>query len=239
MKFTITDLRKEFPNDDACFAYIFEKKFGKNSYCKRCKKGQFYRVKKRKCYACSNCGYQLRPLKGTIFENSRIKLTNWFYAIFLMSQSKNGVSAKELQRHIGVTYSTAWKMQNKIRSLMRQPETMLTGTVEADEAYVAGRGFKQSKWGKKYGTRTRLDNKTPVIGMVERGGRVAALAVKDIKASRTIPLLKISISKNAQLITDESKIYLQAKKYFNHRTINHSALQYVNGDIYTNTIEGF
>jgi transposase-like protein len=156
-----------------------------------------------------------------------------------MSQSKNGVSAKELQRHIGVTYSTAWKMQNKIRSLMRQPETMLTGTVEADEAYVAGRGFKQSKWGKKYGTRTRLDNKTPVIGMVERGGRVAALAVKDIKASRTIPLLKISISKNAQLITDESKIYLQAKKYFNHRTINHSALQYVNGDIYTNTIEGF
>jgi len=101
MKFTITDLRKQFPNDDACFAYIFERKFGKISYCKRCKKGQFYRVKKRQCYACSNCGYQLRPLKGTIFENSRIKLTQMRHMLLAEAlNTQNGVKNMDHTRDL-------------------------------------------------------------------------------------------------------------------------------------------
>ena len=127
-KYTITQFRAEFPNDDICLDYVFHKKYPNI---------KAYRIKGRKDYA-DTTGRQYSPLAGTIFEKSSTKLNLWFYAIYLFSTSKNGVSAKELERQLGVTYKTAWRMAKQIRSLMSDDGIKLTGIVEADETFIGG-----------------------------------------------------------------------------------------------------
>ena len=136
MKYTIKQFQAEFPNDDVCLEYIFQQRFGKGFECPKCKKvDSYYRVKKRKSYACSWCANQVYPTKGTIFEKSDTPLTLWFFAIFLMAQAANGVSAKELQRHLGVTYKTAWRIGKQIRMLMAQNPSMLSGRRSGRDVY--------------------------------------------------------------------------------------------------------
>lgn len=117
MKYTIKNLKSDFPNDEACLDFIFKNRWPKGLTCPNCEKKDFYHVKNRKSYACK-CGYQVSPTEGTIFHKSSTPLTLWFHAIFLMSQSKNGVAAKELERQLGVTYKCAWRMAKQIRLLM-------------------------------------------------------------------------------------------------------------------------
>lgn len=118
MKHTIRNFQnfqKQFPSDGACLDYIF---INTGRSCANCTRGQLYRVSGRKCYGCSVCGYQVHPLAGTIFEKSSTPLSLWFYAIYIMAQSKNTLSAKDLERHLGVTYKTAWRMCKQIRGLV-------------------------------------------------------------------------------------------------------------------------
>jgi DNA-directed RNA polymerase subunit RPC12/RpoP len=114
MKYTIKDFKNDFPNDDVCLEYIFKRKFGQISDFNK-----YYRVKGRKCYAHSETGEQIHPLANTIFHKSSTPLTQWFFAIFLFSQSRNGVSSKELERALGVTYKCAYRMGQQIRKLMK------------------------------------------------------------------------------------------------------------------------
>ncbi len=118
MKYTIKDFKKQFPDDNACLEYIFKYRFGYSFHCPLCKKGSWSKIKERKAWACAWCGYQIHPLAGTIFHKSDTPLTSWFFAIYKFSNSRNGVSAKELERDLGVTYKTAWRIANKVRSLM-------------------------------------------------------------------------------------------------------------------------
>jgi transposase len=124
MKYTIKNLKNDFPNDDACLDFTFKNRWPKGLTCPNCEKKDFYHVKGRKSYACK-CGYQVSPTEGTIFHKSSTPLTLWFHAIFLMSQSKNGVAAKELERQLGVTYKCAWRMARQIRLLMSDDDTLL------------------------------------------------------------------------------------------------------------------
>lgn len=117
MKYTIENFRKDFPNDEACLEYLFKERFGDDFTCPKCSKKRFYHVKKRRCYACSGCGYQIYPTAGTVFHKSATKLTKWFYAVYLMDVSKDKIPAKGLQEFLGVTYKTAWRMKNKIKRL--------------------------------------------------------------------------------------------------------------------------
>ena len=117
MEYTINNFRNDFKNDDSCLEYIFKIRFGDNFNCPKCAKNKFYRVKKRRCYACAWCGYQIFPTAGTIFHKSSIKLTDWFFAIYLISKSDKKISAKDLQNHLGVSYKTAWNMKEKIKQL--------------------------------------------------------------------------------------------------------------------------
>ena len=134
--YTIKDFNKEYQDDSACLNQIFNNRFGFLKECPECKnKAKFYKVSNRKCFACQFCGYQIHPLADTIFHKSSTPLKLWFYGIFLFSASRNGVSAKELQRHLGVTYKTAWRMAQQIRKLMSQDTDKLSGIVEADETY--------------------------------------------------------------------------------------------------------
>jgi transposase-like protein len=232
MSYTIKQFNEEYPDDAACLAKVFTDKYGDLETCPQCKKAtKFYKVAGRKCYACEHCGYQLHPLANTIFHKSSTSLKNWFYAIYLFSVSKNGVSAKELQRHIGVTYKCAHRMCAQIRKLMAGDDTsQLQGDVEIDETYIGGRRRMCNK----------MSNKSVVFGMVERNGKVIAKKVISSGSRALLPEIDKSIMKGATIHSDEWPVYgILAKRGYAHTTVTHRTLEYVRGASYTNTIEGF
>jgi hypothetical protein len=129
-KYTINEFNEQFPDDRACLDFIFKARWPDGGKCKCGKADCFYAVDGRRSYACSWCGVQISPTAGTIFHKSETSLKKWFFAMFLMSSSKNGVAAKELERQLGVTYKTAHRMGHKIRQLMQSGGNMMTGVIE-------------------------------------------------------------------------------------------------------------
>ncbi|MEX2013666.1 MAG: IS1595 family transposase [Parcubacteria group bacterium] len=221
MKYTIKDFRKEFGTEDKCLNYLFKEKYPTA-------KG-YYKVKGRKCWANAT-GEQLHPLSDTIFKKSSTPLTVWFEAIFLFSIAKNGVSAKELQRHFGMTYKCAWRIGSQIRKLMEQDANLLTGTVEVDETY----------FGKKGNNEMKFKNKSALMGMVERQGRVRAHKIGARETHILLGKIKANISKDAQIMTDEFRVYAKLKNLgYQRSAVKHKNYQWRKGEAYTNTIEGF
>jgi len=233
MKYTIQELQNNFETQEKCLEYIFNWRFGKDYKCPKCPlKGKFSPFHKRRVYTCI-CGFQVYPTAGTIFHNSSTPLKSWFYAIFLMSQCKNGISAKELQRHIGVAYGTAMRMTRQIRLLMSQSPMKLEGTVEADETYIGGKGSNNMRG-------RGAEKKTAVFGTVQRKGRVKAKVVANVKRVTVMPILRSDVELGTDLMTDEFNIYKSASQEgYKHDYVTHSSKQYVRGNVHTNTIEGF
>ncbi|MDP3723040.1 MAG: IS1595 family transposase [Candidatus Omnitrophota bacterium] len=231
-RFTIKDFNAQYPDDTACLKAIFKNRYGALRICLGCdKRTTFYRVKERKCYACQYCGYQLHSLADTIFHKSDTPLKSWFYAIYLFANSKNGVSAKELERQLGVTYKTAWRMAKQIRVLFHTPARKLSHTVEMDDTYIGG--VQPGKRGRG------AAGKSIVLGAVQRDGRLAASVVSNLSADTVRPFIEKHIQPGAALMTDEFTTYRRTRKGYTHRTINHSSGKYVRGKVHTNTIEGF
>jgi len=232
-RYTLDTMQKEFPNDDVCLDIIFQKRYGHLEYCPRCAvQTKFYRIKARKYYKCPHCAFELYPLANTIFHKSETPLTKWFFAIYLFGNAKNGTSAKELERHLGVTYKCAWRMAKQIRLMMQESGNMLSGIVEADETYIGGKAKLERKF----------NNKTAVLGIVEKQkdtGRVKAFAIKQADATVTLPFLRANIQTGSTLHTDDSRIYSRVKRDFTHEFVNHSKFEYVRAGVHTNTIEGF
>jgi transposase-like protein len=174
-------------------------------------------------------------MAGTIFEKSSTSLRLWFYAIHLMSSTRCGISAKQIQRETGVTYKTAWRMFKQIRTLMSEDITLEGSSVEMDETYVGGK--RRGQQGRPKG-----GNKAIVVGIVERTGkgRVVAMVANDVTRKTLHGIAEEKILPESTVYTDDFNSYhgLAAKGY-EHRRINHSAGVYVMGDIHTNTIEGF
>lgn len=236
-RYTIKDLRKEFPNDDACLEYIFNVRFP-DAVCSGCKaQKSFYRVSTRKCYSCSHCGYQIHPTAGTIFHKSSTKLTDWFHALFLFSSSRNGVAATEIQRQLGVTYKCAWRMAKQIRSLMGSSKKPFSGTIEVDETFIGGTAKnRHSKDLAAYG----LKPKTIVLGALDRKGNVATKVINHVRVREVFEYLEEKIEKGSTVYTDEHPVYNKLmRRGYNHATTAHSSGEYVRGDVHTNGIEGF
>jgi len=130
---TIKDFNRVYPDDSSCLDRIYSIRYCHLKVCIKCKKEtNFYRVKKRKCYACQYCGYQISPLAGTIFHKSSTSLKKWFYSIYLFSTSNGSLSAKEIQRQIGVTYKCAWRISKKIKLLYKENKKLLSDIMEID-----------------------------------------------------------------------------------------------------------
>src|ERR1700686_1046434 len=185
LRYTVNTFNQEFPNDDACLAHIAEERFpGGVTKCAKCDVDRkHYRVRGRTAYACDHCGNHIYPLAGTIFEKSTTSLRLWFYAMYLMGSTRCGISAKQIQREIGVTYKTAWRMFKQIRSLLSEDGLQLEGsTIEMDEMYHGGKRRRQGGQGRpSYGS-----HKVAVVGMVERStpthhGRVIARVAPDAR----------------------------------------------------------
>jgi len=230
-KYTEEQFEAEFPDSDACLDALFYRRFGGLICCPRCGvvAAQFMRVDGRKCYACVHCRYQLYPMAGTIFEKSTTPLKLWFRALYAFSVSRNGVSALELERKLGVSRKCAWRIGIKIREAMRQDPAMLSGVTEADEAYYGGRRRSSN----------RFSNKVPLLGAVERGGHVRVVVTDQANATNTMRFVKSTIAKGSVLNTDESRLYYRAPQDYKHHTVAHGNYEFVRDKDYTNTIEHF
>jgi len=234
-KYTVTDFRTEFPTDDACLEYIKERRFpGGVAYCTTCKVDRkHYRVTGRTCYACHACGNHLFPLAGTIFHKSSTSLLTWFYVIKLMTSTRVGVSAKQIQRETGVTYKTAWRMMSQVRKLMAE-KIKLQSPVEMDEAYFGGSDSNKHK-------HLRGDSKTAVLGIVERKGRVVARVIPDAQKESILPVVGEVLPPRTMIYSDESPALATVRwmgQSHKHATVNHSK-GFRDGWAHTNTIDGF
>ena len=232
-KYTIKDFERDFPNDDACLEWLKNSRWPDGIYCEKCKRvTKHHKITKRPAYACDFCGSHVYPMAGTILEHSATPLRLWFHAMFLMASTRCGISAKQLQRELGVTYKTAWRMFKQVRSMLNEDVMSLLSEVEVDESYFGG---------KHRGRRGRgAEGKTPVFGMVQRKGKVIATVVPDVKASTVLPKVKEKILPSSVVYTDEFLIYDRIPRMgYQHKRVHHSAKVYVQGDAHTNTIEGF
>jgi|HubBroStandDraft_4_1064222.scaffolds.fasta_scaffold07075_3 transposase len=234
LRFTVEDFNRRFPTDAACLDELMKLRFPDGiTYCAKCEQDRkHHRITGRPVYSCGYCGTQVSPMAGTIFEKSSTSLRLWFYAMYLMSSTRCGISAKQIQRETGVTYKTAWRMFKQIRSLLSEPDMQLEGlSVEIDETGI-GPTTKRNNQPRKA--------KTTVFGMIERGGRVKAIVADDRKKQTLMPLIKEHVLPESMVFTDDFPSYDGLKdRGYGHNRINHSAGVYVMGDVHTQTIEGF
>jgi transposase-like protein len=244
---------RDFKDDAACLEWLWRNRFsvdGSHAECPKCERERkFHRVKDRPAYDCDSCGYHLHPTAGTIFHKSSTSLHLWFYAMYLMASTRCGLSAKQLEREIGVSYKTAWRMLNLIRNeLMAQDDEPLSGEVEADETHWGGhpRLGEVEKFRKPgetdlsgAGGRWKAANKATVFAMVERGGRVRADVVPSRKAETLLPQIVRYVLPESTIFTDEWPSYRGLEASYRHRRIRHSENVYVSGTVHTQTIEGF
>jgi transposase-like protein/ribosomal protein L24E len=231
--YTIKDFDKQFPDEDTCLEYLKQARWSNGIYCEKCQKiTTHYRIANRKVYSCNFCGSHVSPTAGTIFHKSDTPLRSWFHAIFLMASTKTGISAKQLERELGVTYKTAWRMFNQIRKLMDEGVNPLCGQVEVDETYIGG--VRRGKRGRG------ASGKTIVMGLVERNGNAITKVVPNVKSNTLLPMIEARVSKTNQTVvfTDELPSYNHVESLgYAHEIVQHAAKQYVSGIAHVNTIE--
>jgi transposase len=253
-QYSLMEFMKEFPDDATCLDWLWRNRYsadGEHAFCPKCETGRTFKryetAQQRQSWSCTACAAKIHPTAGTIFHKSSTSLHLWFYAMYLMTSTRCGISAKQMERELGVTYKTAWRICHLIRhELMGQDESVeLAGKVEMDETYVGGRPrYKAGMEKPRHKGRRPAswpNQKTTVIGAVERGGRVRAVVVRDPKTTlKNISTLVTKILPAATIYTDESRFYDKLKtKGYAHRRIQHAAKVYVSGDTHTQTIEGF
>lgn len=225
-RFTIREFHEKYPTDESCLLEILDRKYP--DWVCQCGRTKLYRVRNRPVYACA-CGFQVRPLAGTIFERTRTPLTSWFYVIYVMSQTKSGVSAANIQRHLGVKYETAWRMMMKVRELMLDTEP-LTGAIEADETYLRAKPWRTTR-PLAYNGRAQT-----VFGMTERGGRAKAFVIPTNSKHYLLKTIEAH-AEPTTMYTDGWPAYKDLALKYPHYTVQHGKQEYVNGHIHTNNIE--
>ncbi len=239
-KLTITEFFKRFPDEDTCLAHVMNVRYGLRHTCRKCGvvDASFHRLKNRRAYACAHCGDNVYPTAGTVLQDTRTPLQLWFYAIYLFVTTRHGVSGKELQRQLGVTYKTAWRMGHQLRLLLCSADEfrMLKGHVEVDEVLVGGVA-KKKDW---------LKNKTIVMGMAERDGLIQTEVVPDTTLATMRDVVLENVEKGSIVSTDEYRSYsLLTRAGYEHGVVNHSAKEYARKDADTginhhvNTVESF
>lgn len=229
-KMDLMKLVDTFHDETACREYLEELRWPNGVTCLKCSSGVSH-LKERGLFDCNSCGYQFSVRVGTIFHDSKLPFWKWFVAMYMMIESKKGISANQMKRTLGVSYKTAWYLCHRIRSAMAKAN-QLTGTIEVDETYVGGKVR-----GKGHGYK---GNKTIVAGAVQRGGDVV-LQVVDGNDRQTLHdfIRNNSDARVRRIITDEWPAYRGiADKDTSHESVNHSAAEWVRGDVHTNTVEG-
>lgn len=227
-------LIERFGSEDKCRAYLEELRWPNGVECPRCKAKTVSRLSDRNQYECSKCRYQFSVTAGTIMHDSHLPLWKWFLAIYLIVESKKGISAKQLQRMLKVSYKTAWYLAHRIRDAMGDAEqTPLIGIIEADETWHGGKRPGSGSGPYSGG------NKTVIVGAVERGGEVRLRMTAGRDRGTISPFLGEVVDDKAQAIyTDDWVGYkgigdIDTK----HVAVSHKDKEWVRGDVHTNTVE--
>src|SRR6476620_10389270 len=237
---TLRQFQDQFPTEDSCLDHLFQVRYGTDFDCPKCgRPAKYSRVRGRRAYQCNWCANQLYPTAGTPFDRTRTSLRDWFYVMFLFTTTRNGVAAKRVEREIGVTYKTAWRMCHEVRKYMAtlDSDDPLGGpgeTVEIDETLVGGKVHGK-------GSGPQADKKTTVLGMLERGGELVTRVVPDVRAFTLMPLVSAQVLQGTTIHTDRAKAYQYLnRRGYQHETVNHGAGEYVGPTGCTvNSIEGF
>lgn len=235
---TLRQFQDRFPTEESCLEHLKQVRFGARHDCEKCaREAQFYRVTNRRSYACEHCGHQIYPTAGTPFHKTRTSLRDWFFVMFQFCASRNGVAAKEVERQIGVTYKTAWRMCHEIRKYMGlvdgdDPVGGPFKTVEVDECFIGG--HEPGGQGGK--------GKTVVVGMKQRGGNIITRVVADRRSGTILPVVMKTVKPHSEVHTDEARIYgaLPMLNGYWHKQVNHKAGEYVGqGGVSVNGLEGY
>ena len=270
-QYSLVEFMADFPDDETCLRWLWDTRYNlgdTTAHCERCGEIRTFRryaaKQQRQDWTCTACGLHVHPTAGTIFHKSSTSLHLWFYAMYLMTSTRCGISAKQLERELGVTYKTAWRMFTLIRNELMAPEnTPLSGTVEMDETFIGGkpRNSDRAKWptqGSRQSAAKRWsrDKKVPVFGMVERNrvrwlhdeprptvsrpGKIAAYVVPSIQAGTVEPHIARHVDPSSIVMTDEGTAYRgMADDGWEHHTVQRKDRVYVSGDVHTQTIDGF
>ena len=236
---SILEIMQAFPNEQACIEHLEILRWNGNIISPFDETSKVYKCKGNK-YRCKNTNKYFNVKTNTLFDNTKIDLQKWFLAIWLVTSHKKGISSLQLARDINVTQKRAWFMLQRIRNCFGQDnDGDLDGTVEIDETFVGGKNKNIHKDKKVPMSQGRsFKDKTPVFGMLQRSGKLIAKVVSDTSIKSLAPRIFQHITLGSTIYTDEWN-YGNLSKYFNHRFIRYAAKIYVNGDVYTNTIEGF
>jgi transposase len=239
--FSVREFFAEFPNEEVCLKRVMEVRHGLRHVCRKCEKeSTFHKIASERAFACSHCGDHVHPTADTVLQDTRTPLQSWFYAIYLFIATRHGVSGKELQRQLGVTYKTAYRMGMQIRTLMAKADgfDMLRGHVELDEAYIGG--YRPGKRGRG------AEGKTIVMGMAERGGKLAAQPIANVKTETLRSIVLENVEKGSIVSTDELYSYnLLEGDGYNHGRLKHGEKEWSYYDYHhdavhhTNNVESF
>lgn len=244
--YSIHEFLRDFPDDAACLEHLWRTRHsqdGEHAHCPKCDCSQRFKryetKQRRQSWTCTACGHHLHPTAGTIFHRSSTSLRLWFYAIHLITSTRCGISAKQLERELGVHYETAWRMFNKIRTELMNDEgdSQLRGTVEVDETAWGGKPRRKLRRGSEVAR--FAEEKATILGMVERGGRVRLRVIPSRRGEPLSSAVRAHLNPAAFMLTDDWVAYKPLRREYAHAVINHSAGSYVDGNVHTNTIEGF
>jgi transposase-like protein len=239
----IIKMIEKYNNKAKCIAYLERQRWAGLSVCPYCNSTKSTKKPKEFRHLCHNCGRSYSVLVGTIFESTRLPLPKWFAAMCLILNAKKGISSLQLSRDLDVNRNTAWYLQKRIRQAMQDNDSILGGIVEIDETYVGGslsnkNYFAKLKSGKYH--KTGMEHKVPVLGMIERNGKIILKVLKKSSGEEIKPFLKSKIVANSTIITDGFGGYYGLDDYFeNHVVLNHSKYLRTINKYNTCTLEGF
>jgi len=231
METNLVNLIEHYGNDTKCREYLEVLRWGDGIKCPRCGSDKISHIEKRDQYDCDKCRYQFSVTAGTIFHDSHLPIWKWFLAIYLMTESKKGMSANQLKRSLGVSYKTAWYLCHRVRKAMEEAtdKPKLDGIVEVDETFVGGRYDKRRKRGPW--------EKQPVMGLLQRNGSFEARTIPTTGKRVLVGIINDRIDKKATIMTDEYKAYKSLDKDFKHESVNHRKEEWARGNVHTNSIE--
>jgi transposase-like protein len=232
MDTTLVQLIEKFNSEDRCREYLELLRWPSGVCCVRCGDMSVSRLENRHQYECNGCRYQFSATAGTVFHDSHLPLWKWFLAVYLICESKKGMSANQIKRTLGLSYKTAWYLCHRIREAMKiEPTEKLKGIVEADETFIGGRYDRRRK--------RQPYEKPCALGVIQRKGEVRAEKSPSRGARAISAFVTASVEAGSTLMTDEYAGYEKVGKMYDHNVINHSKLQYVVGLTHTNSIENF